>query len=199
MRAPQGYIPQESDLRELFSTFGRVVRVDVGRDYGTGVGKGAVAQKAMEEANGKGYVSLTPSPSTYTLADAAHAAHTPDARRSPPRVPGHLTARCHQGCTRVVAADLAMCGEFRQATRQVVVKVGPTSAAHISTTPPPNRSIFNQFPQIWTRAGLQNAIDSSAVRPGPTLVPGISNGETIVELPTVTARPLLLIPHSPRL
>ncbi|KAJ7136134.1 eukaryotic translation initiation factor 3 subunit G-domain-containing protein [Mycena epipterygia] len=58
---------QESDLRELFGIFGRVARVYVGRDRDTGAGKGfafvsfeerAVAQKAMEKVNGKGYDNL---------------------------------------------------------------------------------------------------------------------------------------------
>lgn len=58
---------QENDLRELFGNFGRVARVYVGRDRETGAGKGfafvsfeerAVAQKAMEKVNGKGYDSL---------------------------------------------------------------------------------------------------------------------------------------------
>ncbi|KAJ7638331.1 translation initiation factor 3, RNA-binding subunit [Roridomyces roridus] len=58
---------QESDLRELFGMFGRVARCYVGRDRDTGAGKGfafvsfddrAVAQKAMEKINGKGYDNL---------------------------------------------------------------------------------------------------------------------------------------------
>ncbi|KAG6332105.1 hypothetical protein ID866_6985, partial [Astraeus odoratus] len=58
---------QENDLRELFGAFGRVVRVYVGRDRETGVGKGfafvsfedrANAQRAMEKLNGKGYDNL---------------------------------------------------------------------------------------------------------------------------------------------
>ncbi|KAF9456956.1 eukaryotic translation initiation factor 3 subunit G-domain-containing protein [Collybia nuda] len=58
---------QENDLRELFGNFGRVARVYVGRDRETGAGKGfafvsfedrAVAQKAMEKVNGKGYDNL---------------------------------------------------------------------------------------------------------------------------------------------
>jgi translation initiation factor 3 subunit G len=58
---------QESDLRELFGTFGRVARVYVGRDRETGIGKGfafvsfeerAIAQKAMEKLHGKGYDNL---------------------------------------------------------------------------------------------------------------------------------------------
>jgi len=58
---------QENDLRELFGVFGRVARVYVGRDRETGAGKGfafvsfedrAVAQRAMEKVNGKGYDSL---------------------------------------------------------------------------------------------------------------------------------------------
>ncbi|KIY43308.1 translation initiation factor 3, RNA-binding subunit [Fistulina hepatica ATCC 64428] len=58
---------QENDLRELFGVFGRVARVFVGRDRETGVGKGfafvsfedrAIAQRAMEKVNGKGYDNL---------------------------------------------------------------------------------------------------------------------------------------------
>ena len=58
---------QENDLRELFSTFGRVARVYVGRDRETGIGKGfafvsfeekAQAQKAMERMHGRGYDNL---------------------------------------------------------------------------------------------------------------------------------------------
>ncbi|KAG8214818.1 eukaryotic translation initiation factor 3 subunit G-domain-containing protein [Butyriboletus roseoflavus] len=58
---------QENDLRELFGAFGRVARVYVGRDRETGIGKGfafvsfedrAVAQRAMEKLNGKGYDNL---------------------------------------------------------------------------------------------------------------------------------------------
>lgn len=58
---------QENDLRELFGNFGRVARVYVGRDRDTGAGKGfafvsfedrAVAQKAMEKVNGRGYDNL---------------------------------------------------------------------------------------------------------------------------------------------
>jgi len=57
----------ESDLRELFSNFGHVVRVYVGRDRETGVGKGfafvsfddkADAQRAMEKVHGRGYDNL---------------------------------------------------------------------------------------------------------------------------------------------
>jgi hypothetical protein len=57
----------ENDLRELFGVFGRVARVYVGRDRETGAGKGfafvsfedrAVAQKALERVNGKGYDNL---------------------------------------------------------------------------------------------------------------------------------------------
>jgi len=57
----------ESDLRDLFGTFGRVARVYVGRDRETGVGKGfafvsfeerAVAQRAMEKVHGRGYDNL---------------------------------------------------------------------------------------------------------------------------------------------
>ena len=58
---------QENDLRELFGVFGRVARVYVGRDRETGQGKGfafvsfedrAIAQRAMEKVNGKGYDNL---------------------------------------------------------------------------------------------------------------------------------------------
>ena len=58
---------QENDLRELFGAFGRVVRVYVGRDRDTGIGKGfafvsfeekAVAQRAMDKMHGRGYDSL---------------------------------------------------------------------------------------------------------------------------------------------
>jgi translation initiation factor 3 subunit G len=58
---------QENDLRDLFGAFGRVARVYVGRDRETGAGKGfafvsfeekAVAQKAMEKTNGRGYDNL---------------------------------------------------------------------------------------------------------------------------------------------
>jgi translation initiation factor 3 subunit G len=57
----------ESDLRELFSSFGRVSRVYVGRDRDTGAGKGfafvsfeerASAVKAIEKVNGRGYDNL---------------------------------------------------------------------------------------------------------------------------------------------
>ncbi|KAF9052296.1 translation initiation factor 3, RNA-binding subunit [Hymenopellis radicata] len=58
---------QENDLRDLFSRFGKVIRVYVGRDRETGAGKGfafisfeerSVAQKAMEKMNGWGYDNL---------------------------------------------------------------------------------------------------------------------------------------------
>ena len=58
---------QENDLRDLFGAFGRVARVYVGRDRETGAGKGfafvsfedkAVAQRAMEKTNGRGYDNL---------------------------------------------------------------------------------------------------------------------------------------------
>jgi len=58
---------QEQDLRDLFSHVGRVARVYVGRDRETGIGKGfafvsfedrAVAQKAIERMNGRGYDNL---------------------------------------------------------------------------------------------------------------------------------------------
>jgi RNA recognition motif-containing protein len=57
----------ENDLRELFGSFGRVARVYVGRDRETGAGKGfafvsfddrAVAEKAMQKVNGRGYDNL---------------------------------------------------------------------------------------------------------------------------------------------
>ncbi len=53
----------EDDLRDLFSRFGRVARVFIGKDRETGVGKGfafvsfedrANAQKALEKMNGYG-------------------------------------------------------------------------------------------------------------------------------------------------
>lgn len=58
---------QEQDLRDLFSSFGRVARVYVGRDRETGAGKGfafvsfedrAAAQKAIDKVHGKGYDNL---------------------------------------------------------------------------------------------------------------------------------------------
>ncbi|KAI9511331.1 hypothetical protein F5148DRAFT_1171747 [Russula earlei] len=58
---------QENDLCELFGSFGRVARVYVCRDRDTGVGKGfaffsfedrAVAQRAMENTNGRDHDSL---------------------------------------------------------------------------------------------------------------------------------------------
>jgi len=58
---------EESDLRDLFSRFGRVLRVRIGRDRDTGVGKGyafvsyedkASAEKAMARTNGMGYDNL---------------------------------------------------------------------------------------------------------------------------------------------
>ena len=57
----------EADLRDLFGTFGRVIRVYVGRDRETGAGKGyafvsfedrVVAQRAMEKVHGMGYDNL---------------------------------------------------------------------------------------------------------------------------------------------
>ena len=57
----------DNDLRDLFSVFGRVARVYIGRDRETGIGKGyafvsfedrAAAQKAMEKVHGKGYDNL---------------------------------------------------------------------------------------------------------------------------------------------
>ncbi|KAB5589484.1 Eukaryotic translation initiation factor 3 subunit G [Ceratobasidium theobromae] len=58
---------QEDDLRDLFSKFGRVIRVYIGRDRETGVGKGyafvsfedrANAERAMQKVNGMGYDNL---------------------------------------------------------------------------------------------------------------------------------------------
>ncbi|GJJ10545.1 hypothetical protein Clacol_004772 [Clathrus columnatus] len=57
----------DNDLRDLFSNFGRVVRVYIGRDRDTGIGKGyafvsfedrAAAQKAMDKVHGMGYDNL---------------------------------------------------------------------------------------------------------------------------------------------
>ncbi|TDL24567.1 translation initiation factor 3 RNA-binding subunit [Rickenella mellea] len=57
----------DNDLRELFGSFGRVVRVYIGRDRETGIGKGyafvsfeekAVAEKAMAKVHGMGYDNL---------------------------------------------------------------------------------------------------------------------------------------------
>jgi len=57
----------EDDLRELFSRFGRVARVFIGKDRETGIGKGfafvsfdekAHAQRALEKMHGFGYDSL---------------------------------------------------------------------------------------------------------------------------------------------
>ncbi|KAG8720390.1 translation initiation factor eIF3 subunit g [Ceratobasidium sp. 395] len=54
---------QEDDLRELFSKFGRVARVYIGKDRETGIGKGyafvsfeekANAERAMQKVNGMG-------------------------------------------------------------------------------------------------------------------------------------------------
>lgn len=54
---------EEDDLRELFAKFGRVVRVYVGKDRETGIGKGYAfvsfedkqsAERAMEKVHGKG-------------------------------------------------------------------------------------------------------------------------------------------------
>ncbi|KZT56273.1 translation initiation factor 3, RNA-binding subunit [Calocera cornea HHB12733] len=58
---------EEDDLRDLFSRFGRVARVFIGRDRETGVGKGYAfvsfeerdqAQRALERVNGMGYANL---------------------------------------------------------------------------------------------------------------------------------------------
>jgi len=58
---------EEDDLRDLFSRFGRVARVFIGRDRETGVGKGyafvsfedrETAQRAMERVHGMGYANL---------------------------------------------------------------------------------------------------------------------------------------------
>lgn len=57
----------DEDLRELFSRFGKVFRVYIGRDRETGIGKGyafvsfedrAVAEKAMRKVHGMGYDNL---------------------------------------------------------------------------------------------------------------------------------------------
>lgn len=57
----------EDDLREMFSRWGRVARVYIGKDRETGQGKGyafvsyedrASAQKALEKMNGFGYDNL---------------------------------------------------------------------------------------------------------------------------------------------
>ncbi|KAH7105235.1 translation initiation factor 3, RNA-binding subunit [Auriculariales sp. MPI-PUGE-AT-0066] len=57
----------DNDLRDLFSRFGRVARVYIGRDRETGVGKGyafvsfeerAVAERAMQKVHGMGYDNL---------------------------------------------------------------------------------------------------------------------------------------------
>jgi len=57
----------EDDLRDLFSRFGRVARVFIGKDRETGIGKGyafvsyedrAHAQKAIDKMNGFGYDNL---------------------------------------------------------------------------------------------------------------------------------------------
>lgn len=57
----------EDDLRELFQVFGRVVRVFIGKDRETGIGKGFAfvsfeerehAQKAIDKVNGKGMFDL---------------------------------------------------------------------------------------------------------------------------------------------
>ncbi|KZO98604.1 translation initiation factor 3, RNA-binding subunit [Calocera viscosa TUFC12733] len=58
---------EEDDLRDLFSRFGRVARVFIGRDRETGVGKGYAfvsfedrdqAQRALERVHGMGYANL---------------------------------------------------------------------------------------------------------------------------------------------
>jgi len=58
---------EEDDLRELFIKFGKVVRVYVGKDRETGIGKGYAfvsfedkqsAERAMEKVHGKGYDNL---------------------------------------------------------------------------------------------------------------------------------------------
>ncbi|KAL5476884.1 TIF35 [Sanghuangporus weigelae] len=57
----------DQDLRDLFSTFGRVIRVYIGRDRETGQGKGfafvsfedrACAEVAIQRVNGRGYDNL---------------------------------------------------------------------------------------------------------------------------------------------
>jgi translation initiation factor 3 subunit G len=67
----------EDDLRELFSRFGRVHRVYVGRDRETGIGKGyafvsfedkVVAEKAMHRIHGLGgYFAVFPIVRLLTL------------------------------------------------------------------------------------------------------------------------------------
>lgn len=58
----------EDDLRDLFSRFGRVARVFIGKDRETGIGKGYAfvsyedrthAQKAIDKMNGFGASILT--------------------------------------------------------------------------------------------------------------------------------------------
>ncbi|KAG8980539.1 translation initiation factor eIF3 subunit g, partial [Tulasnella sp. 427] len=58
---------EENDLRDLFSRFGRVYRVYIGRDRDTGIAKGyafvsfetkADAERAMQKTNGLGYDNL---------------------------------------------------------------------------------------------------------------------------------------------
>ncbi|KAF8601873.1 translation initiation factor 3, RNA-binding subunit [Ceratobasidium sp. AG-I] len=58
---------QEDDLRELFSKFGRVARVYIGKDRDTGIGKGyafvsfeekANAERAIQKVHGMGYDNL---------------------------------------------------------------------------------------------------------------------------------------------
>lgn len=57
----------DQDLRDLFSNFGRVARVYIGRDRETGQGKGyafvsfedrANAERALQKVNGMGYDNL---------------------------------------------------------------------------------------------------------------------------------------------
>jgi RNA recognition motif-containing protein len=57
----------DDDLRDLFSRFGKVFRVYVGKDRETGIGKGyafvsfedrAVAERAMKKVHGMGYDNL---------------------------------------------------------------------------------------------------------------------------------------------
>lgn len=59
---------EENDLRDLFSRFGRVHRVYIGRDRDTGIGKGYAfvsfenkddAERAMQKTNGMGRSSRT--------------------------------------------------------------------------------------------------------------------------------------------
>lgn len=66
----------EDDLRDLFSRFGRVARVFIGKDRETGIGKGYAfvsyedrtsAQKAIEKMNGFGALIVSSSPLVHRL------------------------------------------------------------------------------------------------------------------------------------